>query len=225
MNSVISSNLSKIRIMSNLSKVQMAEIMGITRQTYSKIENGADIKWDSMARLRTKLGVDLNDLVLDEYKFKLSTSKLNDNDSLQQLFSDFINYQLDPDFLRTEIIKKILNKTILKKPFAMRVLKLQNNRLIIEFMTILTHIREETNSKILRTKAKSVLNETIKKHKASLFDKLVKKSLSRQIETLTDLDCYYLVSFPEIAIQILSDTINKFDKQTMRYLGCKVLKD
>jgi len=225
MNQVISTNLSKIRILNKLSKVQMSEIMGITRQTYSKIENGADIKWDSMARLRTKLEIDLNELVLDEYTFKLSTSTTNASNNLHQLFTDFVDYDLNPDFLRTEIIKKILNKTILKKPFAMRVLKLQNNRLIIEFMMILTHLREETNSKILRNKAKSLLEETIKKHKASLFDKIVKKSLLRQSENLTNLDCYYLVSYPEIAIQILSNSISKFDKQTMRYLGCKVLKD
>ena len=226
MNSVISSNLSKIRIINNLSKVQMAEIMGITRQTYGKIENGADIKWDSMARLHTKLGVDLNDLVLNEYKFKLSRNKLIDNSSLQQLVIDFIDYEGDPTILRKNIVQSILNKTILKKPFAMQVLKLQNNRLIVELITILTHIKKETDfNKTSRRKAKILLEETIKKHKADLFSNMVKKSLLKKLEILTSVDCYYLITNSDLAIQMLSDTINKFDKQTMRYLGCKVLKD
>lgn len=227
MKNIIGSNLLKIRTINKFTLEKMGEIMGTTRQTYAKYENGDnDIRWDNMARLRINLGIDLNELVLDEYKFKLSTHKLSDNGSLQQLFIDFIDYKGDPDILRKEIVQTILNKTILKKPFAMKVLKLQNNRLIVELITMLTHIKEETDfNKTSRSKAKNLLEETIKKHKADLFSNMVKKSLLKKLEILTSVDCYYLITYSNIAIQILSDTINKFDKQTMRYLGCKVIKN
>lgn len=227
MNSIIASNLSKIRIMNNLSKSQMAEIMGITRQTYNKIEQGAGIKCDSVAKLSIKLGISLDELLLDQYKLKSSTNKQNkNNSSIQQLFIDFIDCEGDPNIIKKEIVHKTLNKTILKKPFAMKVLKLQNNRLIVELITILTNIKKETNfNKIPRSKAKDILEETIKKHKANLFSGMVKKSLLKKLDVLSSADCYYLITYSDIATQILSDSINKFDKQTIRYLGCEVLKD
>ncbi|MBE0515290.1 helix-turn-helix transcriptional regulator [Sulfurimonas sp.] len=223
MNSIIVRNLSKIRIMNNLSKTAFAEKMGITRQTFNKIENGADLKWDNMAKLRLNLGVDLNALVLDEYIFKKPVDDVKQGSILHELFNDFIAYDLNPDLIRREIIAAILKKTMLNKPWLMKILKFQNNRLIIEFMQILTIISKQNHTKLtMRKKGKKILEETINKHKADSFDKYVKKHLLKQLNLLNDMDCYYLISHPQIALQILTNSINKIDREALKYFGCEI---
>ena len=55
--------LEKIRSENKFSKTKMASLMGITRQTYYKRLEGAELKWDEIANLRLKLNIDLNSLV------------------------------------------------------------------------------------------------------------------------------------------------------------------
>ena len=221
MNSVISDNLEKIRLKNNLTNTKIAEIMGITRQTYHKSINGTrDFKWSEMANLRLELEVDLNKLVLSNYQFCTTEKDIVDNE-LSQLYKDFVEYDINPIEVRKLIIKKIFISYFSKKSFYEKLV--QNNRAIVDFANILYNLKFEQREKALKNKSKMLLIDKIKKSQSKVFEKRVKKNILEKISILNEKDCYYILTFNKLAAEILVSFISENDIKFLKRIGYKEL--
>lgn len=215
MNQVIIDNLEEIRSKNNFTKIKMAELMGITRQTYDKRLSGAELKWDEMVNLHLKLKVDLNSLVLHESKFD-EYSMIKRLPGVEELFEDYIDYDIHPDKIRKLILQTIFEKYFSKKSFYEKLI--QNNRAIVDFAQII----ENENSKITKAKknlSKKILIQMIKDSKIKTSEKSVKKNILDKIKLLSEKDCFYILSFPNIAINTLLQYIPKSDYPLLKKLG------
>ena len=215
MNQVIIDNLEEIRSKNNFTKIKMADLMGMTRQTYDKRLKGAELKWDEMTKLHLNLKIDLNSLVFNESTFdEYSIAKRSGG--IEELFEDYIDYGIHPNEIRKLILKKIFEKYFSKKSFYEKLIK--NNRAIVDFSKIL----EDKNSKISKAKkssSKEILIQMIKDSKIRTSEKTVKKNILDKIKLLSEKDCFYILSFPNVAIKTLLQYIPKSDYPLLRKLG------
>lgn len=213
MNQVIIDNLEQIRSKNNFTKTKMARIMGITRQTYDKRLSGAELKWDEMANLKLKLNVDLNSLVFEESTFDELPIQKREN-HLENLFKDYINYDIHPDAVRKLILHKIFIKFFSKKSFYEKLI--QNNRAIADFATILFYLDK---SQVANKKTKESLTNYVKNAKIKTSEKRVKKNIIDKLSLLSEKDCYYIFNFSKLAARILLEFIPKKDYSTLKILG------
>lgn len=219
MNSTIINNLEKIKLANSLNNREMADIMGITRQTYGKISNGRDIRWDEMANLRLKLSVDLNKLVLDEYRFtKVDENNKNTNE-LNVLFQDFINYGLSANKIREAILLEIFKKFLKEKSLYEKHIIGRDNRSMVELSKILWFLSSSKYTP--KNQSKLYLSNIIKKQKITNFSKKVKKNLIERIETMSEKDCFYMIDNPKLAAKVLISFFDKSDKRTLNLFGFK----
>ena len=221
MNQVIIDNLEQIRSKNNFTKTDMAKLMGISRQTYDKRLNGAELKWDEMANLRLKLNIDLNALVSQEAKFD-EYPIIQLTKSLQELFDDFLTYDIHPNKVRELILQKIFQKYFSKKSFYEKLI--QNNRAICDFAMIL-EIKDTPLTKSKQNTAKEILIKKIKNAKIKTSEKRVKKNILNKIKVLSEKDCYYILNFSSLAIKTLLQYIPKSDYSLLNKLGYKTLLD
>ena len=205
--------LEQIRSKNNLKITEMARLMGITRQSYYKRLKGAELKWDEMANLKLKLNIDLNSLVFAESKYdELPVQKREHG--LENLFKDYINYDIHPDEVRKLILHKIFVKFFSKKSFYEKLV--QNNRAIADFATILLSIDK---SRISNKKTKESLINCVKNAKIKTSEKRVKKNIIDKLSLLSEKDCYYIFNFSKLAAEILLEFVPKKDYSTLKILG------
>lgn len=221
MNQVIIDNLEQIRNKNNFTKKDMAKLMGISRQTYDKRLNGAELKWDEMANLRLKLNIDLNSFVLQEAKFD-EYPIIHPRRPIKELIDDFLIYDIHPDKIRELILKEIFQKYFSKKSFYEKLI--QNNRAICDFAMIL-EIKDNPVTKREQNTAKEILIKKIKNAKIKTSEKRVKKNILEKIELLSEKDCYYILNFSSLAIKTLLQYIPKTDYSLLKRLGYKTLLD
>ncbi|MEA3452342.1 MAG: hypothetical protein U9Q83_10635 [Bacteroidota bacterium] len=215
MNQVIIDNLEEIRSKNNFTKIKMATLMGITRQTYDKRLSGTELKWDEMTKLHLNLKIDLNSLVLEESVYD-ECSIVKRSHEIEELFEDYIDYEIHPNEIRKLILQSIFEKYFSKKSFYEKLIK--NNRAILDFAKII----ESANSKITKAKkssSKEILIQMIKDSKIKTSEKSIKKNILDKIKLLSEKDCFYILSFPDLAIRTLLQYIPKSDYLLLGKLG------
>lgn len=214
MNQIITDNLEKIRIDNALSVKDMADTMGVSRETYYKILEGRNINMKSLINLHVNLNVDLNALLCSDQYDSSGTKKTNTK--LTDLFIDFTEYDINPLEVRKLIMQKIAIKYFSKKSAIEQIV--QNNRAILDFIIILKNIKLGI-AKDKQSQAKKILSELVENAEIKFSENSVKKNILNKLSILTNKDCYHILNFPNIFIEILLSNIPKNDSWLIEKLG------
>lgn len=221
MGKITRDNVEKIRIFNKLSVVRMADIMGISRAKYNNFKNhNRSLKEEELAKLRVSLGVDLNQLIISNYEFSMTEKELLTNKELQ-LFRDSIDYSIDSNQIVELILNKIFTRYFSEKSFYEKLL--QNNRAIVDFAKMLHEFNINKGEKISKEKSKDLLIRKLKNFKIDTSENRVKKNILNKIELLSEKDCYYILTFNQLAAKVLLQFISKTDQGFIKIIGYKGL--
>lgn len=221
MGKITRDNVEKIRIFNKLSVVRMADTMGISRAKYNNFKNhNRSLKEEELAKLRVSLGVDLNQLIISNYEFSMTEKELLTNKELQ-LFRDSIDYSIDSNQIVELILNKIFTRYFSEKSFYKKLL--QNNRAIVDFAKMLHEFKINKGEKISKEKSKDLLIKKLKNFKIDTSENRVKKNILNKIELLSEKDCYYILTFNQLAAKVLLQFISKTDQGFIKIIGYKGL--
>lgn len=91
MESNINIKISQLRKLAGLTQKQMANILGIPKQSVSKWESGTSMPdWESMVKISKLYGISLDEFTINE-----SNTKLDSNDDMRIRFEDLIEIHSD----------------------------------------------------------------------------------------------------------------------------------
>jgi len=118
-------------------------------------------------------------------------------------------------------LNKIFKRYFSEKSFYEKLL--QNNRAIVDFAKMLHEFKINKGEKISKEKSKDLLIKKLKNFEVDTSENRVKKNILNKIEVLSEKDCYYILTFNQLAAKVLLQFISKTDQGFIKIIGYKGL--
>lgn len=213
----ISKRLQKVREDQDLNQTEFAKKLGVSKQTYGKIEkNKRSLQINEVTIYKNKFNINPNWLLFDEGPEKYEED-LKQN-ALITLILDYRQYGGEVDLVKTHIVKTILNR-LFKKSFLLNFIPLSADLLQNRMLHTLIRIILSSNYSGLEKDAKNYFRDQVEIfQKKELFKEGIKKNIYVLLENINNKDCYYLLINKNITLKSLLERIPLFDRTIEEFI-------